>query len=204
MPCKGEQSMNKTIFFTASLLMMSFAEAAPRKIIPAANQKSASTYSTSPSTNNGLKFEARPGAGVTAGYFTFGMNLEGKYGFNLSGNSLFVGLETGVLRTNLYSDSLYSAGITRIPITPSANFEFALNNQFKLYAGTSLGIEVATASESYSNSLGLETGSASLTRTVFLWKFRPGMVLNNKFIAELPLGTVDGNFYFMPNVGVRF
>lgn len=196
------------MFVSLIALSLGTAEAAPKyKTIPAANNNSSSmSYS---GKDAGFKFEARPGAGVSGGLFTWGINLEGKYGFKIARNDLFVGMETGFFRTSLYSNDFSSAAITAIPITPSATFEFALNNNFKLYAGASLGIAIGTASESVNNNFGnfgfegANTGNSS-TRTAFMWKFRPGMVLNDQFVAELPIGTTDGTFYFMPNVGVRF
>lgn len=200
--------MNKIMFVTLITVCMGTAEAAPKyKTIPAANNNSSSMNYTG--KDAGFKFEARPGAGVAGGTFTWGINLEGKYGFKISSNNLFVGMETGFFRTSLYSNDYSSAGISTIPITPSATFEMALNNNFKLYAGTSLGIAIGTASESVNNNFGNfgfegANNGRSATSTAFMWKFRPGMVLNDQFVAELPIGTIDGTFYFLPNVGVRF
>jgi hypothetical protein len=151
-----------------------------------------------------MNYEGRPGVGVIAGYFTFGANLEAKYGFKLSQNTLFVGMETGFFRTSLYSDSFNSISGTSFPITPTATFEMPINKNFKIYAGTSLGVSISTISQTVSDETGLNSQSASRTSGLFVWKFRPGMVIADQFVAELPIGTLDGNFYFMPNVGMRF
>jgi hypothetical protein len=71
----------------------------------------------------------------------------------------------------------------------------------KLYGGASVGIGITTGGVSYDNP---EFVGQSNTTATFIWKFRPGVVFNDQIVAELPIGTVDGNFYFLPNVGVRF
>lgn len=200
--------MKKIMFVTLiAIQFASTAQAAKYKTVPAANNSNSSSMNYSSTKDTGFKFEARPGAGTAAKNFTWGINLEGKYGFKLSGNTLFVGLETGFFRTGIYSDSFQSVGMNSIPITPTVTFEMPVSNKIKLYAGTSLGLTIGTQTQSYSNNFGFDAdafGGQSNTATAFTWKFRPGMVLNDTFIAELPIGTTDGYFFFMPNVGVRF
>ena len=185
---------------------MNTAQAAQKyKKIPAATNNTSTTMSYSSHQDHGFKFEARPGFGTSAGYFTWGINVEGKYGFNISGNTLFVGLESGFFRTGLGSNEFESYAVTSIPITPTATYEFAVSNKIKLYGGASVGLAIGTASHSYTNDFGFGAAQGtSQTQTAFMWKFRPGMVLNDQFVAELPIGTTDGSFYFMPNVGMRF
>ena len=187
-------------------MAFSNAEAASKnKTIASADMKSQSSpnYSSNNFAKN-MSYEGRPGVGVLAGYFTFGANLEAKYGFKIASNTLFVGIETGYLRTSIYSDNAQSISATSFPITPSATFEMPINKNLKLYAGTSLGVSISTATRSFNNDLGFADNSVSSTSGLFVWKFRPGMVIADQFVAELPIGTIDGNFYFVPNVGMRF
>ena len=200
--------MKNLILISIFALSMNTAQAAQKyKKIEAATHSNSTAMSYNTQQDSGFKFEARPGFGTSASNFTWGINLEGKYGFKISGNTLFVGLETGFFRTGLGSNDFESYVINSIPITPSATFEFAVSNKIKLYGGASVGLAIGTLSHSISNNNDFGFGAAqgtSNTQTAFMWKFRPGMVLNDQFVAELPIGTTDGSFYFMPNVGMRF
>ena len=198
--------MKKIMFVTLIAFSMSTAHAAKKiKTISAAK----STNSTSMNYNNNqesaFKFEARPGFGVTAGYFTYGISLESKYGFNVAGDKLFIGLETGFYRASTSNGAGTSYYGNMIPITPSATFELPVSKSVKLYGGVNVGIGISTGGVSYDTTyFGNNANGNSSTSVVFLWKFRPGVVLNDTYVAELPIGTADGSFYFLPNVGVRF
>jgi hypothetical protein len=194
--------MNKMIVLIFALLVTTSSEA-KTKTQNFANIKSESNPGNAYSFSQYLNYEARPGAGIVSGFFTIGANLEGKYGFKFGSNTLFVGIETGFFRTGVYSDNFQSASITSIPITPSATFEFPVSKSVKLYSGASLGVAIATGHQSYTDGFG-NSNSFSSTSGLFMWKFRPGLVVSDKFVAELPIGTSDGSFYFLPNVGYRF
>ncbi len=194
--------MNKGFALIIALLVSTHAEA-KTKTSNSINIKSESTPNAINHFSHYMTYEARPGAGIVSGYFTVGANLEGKYGFKFGSNTLFVGIETGFFRTGVYSDSFQTASITSIPITPSATFEFPVSNSVKVYSGASLGMTIATGHQSYTDSFG-NSNSFSNTSGLFTWKLRPGFVVSDKFVAELPIGTSDGSFYFLPNVGYRF
>lgn len=199
--------MKKIMFVTLIAICMSTAQAAQKyKTIPAASNSNNSSSMTYSSRDAGFKFEARPGAGTAAKQFTFGINLEGKYGFKIGTGNLFAGLETGFFRSSSTYEGYQgvSAYGNMIPVAASGTYEFPVSKSIKLYGGTSLGVGFASGGISYDTAIYGNVEGQSASSTVFLWKFRPGMVLNDMLVAELPIGTADGNFYFIPNVGVRF
>ena len=184
------------------------------KVIKSGNNNSNSSSSMNYSSNYnsnadaGFKFEARPGLGTVSSTFAFGASLEGKYGFNVGhGQNIFAGLESGFYHSSQAypGNQFVSIFANMIPIVATGSFEFPVSHKVKLSAGTSLGIALITAGASIdSTQLPGVTAPPSQTSTKFIWSVRPGMVLNDMFVAELPLGTVDGAFYFLPSIGARF
>lgn len=202
--------MKKIMFVTLIAFTIGTAQAAKYKTIPSANSSNNSSSMNYSTHNNsgGFKFEARPGLGTVNSTFTFGASLEGKYGFNMgSGNNLFVGLESGFYHASASTGyEGVSASANMIPIETTTSFEFPVSRNIKLSGGVSLGIAIISAGASYDSKIYGDNvvSPPSQTFTKFIWSARPGMVLNDTFVASLPLGTVDGSFYFLPSIGARF
>jgi len=205
--CLDRGIMNKLILVSLLLLSATAQAAHKHKVIKADDSSSSSTvdYSSSSTHDAGFKFEALPGLGVADSNFTFGMMLDGKYGFNVGRfEQVFAGLEAGFLRTSVGSNypgvSIYA---NSIPILAVGSFEYTLTRHVKLYGKLGAGVSITTAGASLDSTIYGNASIPSTTKTVFMWKVAPGAVFNDLWIAELPLGTVDGNFYFIPSVGVR-
>jgi hypothetical protein len=202
--------MNKIMLVSLIAFTMSSAQAAQKKMaIGQSIRMSKSSASISTSTyhhkEDGFKFEARPGFGTVNSNFSFGASLEGKYGFNMGNeNDLFVGLETGYYHSSATINEFASATANMIPIEPTATFETPVSHNIRLSGGVGLGIAIITAGASLDPKVYGNTTVPSQTSTKFIWSIRPGMILNDTFVATLPLGTVDGSFYFLPSIGARF
>lgn len=198
--------MKNIMLVTLIAFTITSAQAAKVKSVPAAgNSNSSSSYSRH--SDGGFKFEARPGLGTVASTFTFGASVEGKYGFAVGSGQIFAGLESGFYHASPSTGITgTSYSVNMIPIQATGSYEFQVSRSIKLSAGASLGIGIGSGSASADNNLfpGVDLTAYSRSGTSFMWSARPGMVLNDTFVAVLPLGTTDGSFYFLPSIGARF
>jgi len=198
----------KKLILVSLIALAGTAQAAQKyKVIKSGNSNGSTStnYSSNYNSNTdaGFKFEARPGLGTVASMFAFGASLEGKYGFNVGhGQNIFAGLESGFYHSTKSLNDVASIYGNMIPIMATGSFEFPVSHHVKLNAGVGVGIAIDTAGLSVAS--GYTNPYGSTTSTAFLWSVGPGMVLNDMFVASLPLGTVDGSFYFLPSIGARF
>ena len=173
-------------------------------------RSSATSTATTPArptvnVNEGFKFEARPGIGTVNSTFSYGVSVEGKYGFDVGhGNTIFAGLESGFYHNSSSVNQFVSIYGNMIPIQGTGSFEYPVNHNLRISGGLSLGVAIDTAGANIDQTAFPNQNIPSKTNGDFIWSFRPGVILNDTFVATLPLGTVGGSFYFLPSIGARF
>lgn len=205
--------MKSIITLVALVIMASPSFAATTKKTPAkatanTEKSTAATESTSSSythhtSKSGINWMAALGLGTAGSQFHFGPLVNGMVSIsNMDAGEIFIGGQTGFL----YGPGNGTSWI--IPIMVSSQMNFKQSGKIVPYAGLAMGVGIfhsgaASAYASALTALGVPTSSTS---TDFALLAKGGLKFgeDNKYFAELPLGTMGNAFAIFPNVGMNF
>jgi hypothetical protein len=150
-----------------------------------------STGYTQSSSNNGpVQWNASFGLGTAGDQFHFGLMANGMYNVaNLEFGQFAVGGQTGFL----FGPGDVTTWI--IPVMASTQLTFKPAGNFVPYAGLSMGVGISHAGVDVSN-----------TNVDFAMFVKGGATFgeNQKYFAELPLGTLGNSFSIIPSFGMKF
>lgn len=170
----------------------------------AATTDNSTTYTSHHSTSS-INWTAGLGLGTAGSLFHFGPLVNGMISVaNMEAGEIFVGGQTGFL----YGPGSGTSWI--IPIMVSSKMTFKASGKITPYAGLAMGVGIfhsgaASDVASALSALGLSS-SVSATSTDFALLAKGGINFgdDNKYFAELPLGTMGNAFAILPNVGMKF
>lgn len=177
------------------------AKATETKSAPAA--ENTNTYTNTRSSSS-INWTAALGLGTAGSQFHFGPLVNGMVSIsNMEAGEIFIGGQTGFL----YGPGNGTTWI--IPIMVSSQMTFKSSGKITPYAGLAMGVGIfhsgaASSVASALNALGVTTVSATSTDFALLAKGGINFGEDNKYFAELPLGTMGNAFAVFPNVGMKF
>jgi len=164
----------------------------------AATTDNSNTYTSNHSTSS-INWNAAFGLGSIGSQFQFGPLVNGMISVaNMEAGEIFVGGQTGFL---------YGPGTVTtwcIPIMAASQMNFKSTGKITPYAGLAMGVGIFHGGVSVSI-LGTTYGASS-TSTDFAMLAKGGIKFgeDQKYFAELPLGTMGSAFAVFPNVGMKF
>jgi hypothetical protein len=179
----------------------------PNKSFTTTVQQSASSaeYQSNGKSNSDVTFSASMGLGAAGSAFHFGPTVTGMISISKSElGEIHVGGQTGFL--------FHPGSVTSwiIPIMVSGQLTFKRTGNITPFAGLAMGVGIFHADlgltaeqEAAINAAG---GDISSTNTDFALLVKGGVYFgeDQKYYAELPLGTLGNAFAILPGVGMKF
>lgn len=163
---------------------------------------SSNTYSAhTPSSHDGLNWQAGLGLGTAGSAFHFGPRVHGLISVSkMDAGEILVGGETGFL----FGPGTVTTWV--IPIMAEGQFNFKGTGKITPYAGLSMGVSIFHGSAATVTALGTTVSVGGGTTTNFAMLAKGGLFFGeeNKYFAELPLGTMGSAFAIFPTFGMRF
>ncbi len=154
-------------------------------------------YTQSASNNGPMQWNASFGLGTAGDQFHFGVMANGMYNVaNLEFGQFAVGGQTGFL----FGPGDVTTWI--IPVMASTQLTFKPAGNFVPYAGLSMGVGIFHASLDI-NIPGIDVSNTNVDFAMFV-KGGASFGENQKYFAELPLGTLGNSFSIIPSFGMKF
>ena len=159
------------------------------------------SYSSHSVTKDGINWQAGLGLGTAGSQFHIGALVQGLYPVSkMAEGDILVGGQTGFL----FGPGTPSSWM--IPILVQGQFNFKGNGKITPYAGLAMGLSIYHVSIDVPAIVAAYVPSVSATSTNFAMLVKGGIFFgeDQKYFAELPLGTMGSAFAIFPTIGMRF